>query len=99
MITLTTIRNDLKDIRYYYARKQMFDEAMECTGKTEIVEKAQKYNDLIKKAPPRLYDLYVSLYLQNNTQETLADKLSYTPEYIQILNKKLLKFLQSQMTA
>lgn len=49
-----------------------------------------------KLAPPRLYDLYVSLYLQNNTQESLSDKLGYTFETISRLHSKLLRFLKEQ---
>lgn len=33
MLSLSVIREDLKDIRYYYVRKNMFDEACAFTGK------------------------------------------------------------------
>lgn len=98
MMPLSTIREDLKDIRYYYARKDKFDEAFKATGQNDVVDKVRKYNDVIKSAPPRLYDLYISLYLKNNTQESLADELCYTTEYIQMLNKQLLKFLQTKLS-
>jgi hypothetical protein len=97
MITLTTIRNDLKEIRYYFARKEMFDKAFASTGENDIVKKVNLYNKAIIKATPKLYDLYVSLYVKNNTQESLANELCYTPEYIQMLNKQLLKFLQTKL--
>lgn len=96
-IALSKIREDLKNIRYYYARKKLFDEAFQSTGMNEIVETVNQYNELIKSAPPKLYDLYVSLYLKNHTQESLSDELGYTQEYIQMLNKKLLKFLQTKL--
>lgn len=94
MITNMEIRNDLKDIRYYYSRKEVFDKALDSVGKSTIIEKIEKYNEAIKTASPRLYDLYVSLYLNNNTQESLADKLGYTLEHISRLNSSLVKFLQ-----
>ena len=97
MVTLNAIREDLNNIRYYYARKKLFDEAFQSTGMNEIVEIVNKYNEYIKSAPPKLYDLYVSLYLKNHTQESLSDELGYTQEYIQMLNKRLLKFLQNKM--
>ena len=96
-LALSKIREDLKNIRYYYARKKLFDEAFQSTGMNEIVEIVNKYNEYIKSAPPNLYDLYVSLYLKNHTQESLSDELGYTQEYIQMLNKRLLKFLQNKM--
>ena len=96
MITLNEIREDLKNIRYYYLRKDMFDEARSFTGRmNEILDKVNMYNDVMQKASPRLYDLYYSLYIRNHTQESLSEELGYTPEYVNKLNKKLLKFLQS----
>ena len=96
MITLNEIREDLKDIRYYYLRKDMFDEAYAYTGKgNDITDKVERYNEAMRKDSPKLFDLYYCLYIKNHTQESLSDKLGYTPEYIQVLNKKLLKFLQS----
>ena len=50
MLSLSTIREDLKDIRYYYARKEMFDEAFKCTGENAVVEKVQVYNEAMKSA-------------------------------------------------
>ena len=52
---------------------------------------------LITKASPKLYELYVELYINNHTQESFADKLCYSTEYVQLLNRKLLKFLQMSM--
>ena len=97
MLSLPKIRSDLKDIRYYYSRKEMFDKAFQVTGANEIIAKVQIYNSAVKSASPKIYDIYVSLYLNNNTQEALSAELNYTPEYIQMLNKKLLKFLQENI--
>lgn len=92
MLSLSVIREDLKDIRYYYVRKKLFDEAGELTGKAnEILQTVNLYNDAMQKASPRLYDLYFSLYIRNHTQESLSVELGFTPEYVQ----KLLKFLQT----
>ena len=96
-MTLATIREDLKDIRYYYMRKDVFDKAFSTIGENVIVKKVQAYNNAMKDASPKLYDLYVSLYIECHTQESLSDKLGFTPEYIQMLNKKLLKFLQNSV--
>ena len=41
-ITLSLIREDLKNIKYYYARKKVFDEAFESTGVNEIMETVNK---------------------------------------------------------
>ncbi len=95
-MTVTNIRNDLKEIRYYYARKAVFDNASQSVGQNPIVEKVRMYNDKARLASPRLYDLYISLYLENNTLESLADKMGYTYETLSRLNSQLVKFLQNQ---
>ncbi len=99
MLSLAVIRKDLKEIRYYYSHKDVFDEGFSCTGQNNIIEKVNKYNEVIKLATPKLYEVYFSLYIKNHTQESLSVELSYTPEYIQMLNKQLLKFLQQHLVA
>lgn len=94
---LKQIREDLKEIRYYYSRKSFFDNATHEIGANAILEKVKMYNNFIKTAKPILYDLYVCLYTKNYTQEGLANELGYSPEYIQMLNKKMLLFLQNKV--
>ena len=43
MVTVSTIRNDLKDIRYYFSRKEVFDKALDSVGKSSFTEKIDKY--------------------------------------------------------
>lgn len=97
MLTLNKIREDLKEIRYYYSRKAMFDECKNKVIGNSITEKARRYNEAVRTAPPRLYDMYMMLYVKGFTQEGLSVELNYTPVYIQMLNKKLLLFLQSKL--
>ncbi|MBQ8308254.1 MAG: hypothetical protein IJX96_00295 [Clostridia bacterium] len=61
MVSLNKIRDDLKEVRYYYARKDLFDETFQSISTNVILE------------------------------------LDYTPEYIQMLHKKLLLFLQTKI--
>ena len=93
---LEDIRTDLKDVRYYYTRKNAFDEAGREVGACKVVEKVRKYNEMIRNASPQLYDVYNGLYVRNLTQEGLSIELCYTPEYVQMLNKRLLLFLQEE---
>lgn len=88
------IREDLKDIRYYFSRKEAFEKVSASVGENNIAIKLEKYNKAVRLAPPRLYDIYVSLYLDNNTQESLSDKLGYSVEYISKLNGQLVRFFQ-----
>ena len=77
----------------------MFEKAIKSVGESHVYEKVDRYNQIVRKAPARLYDLYVCLYVENHTQESLSEHLGYTPEYIQMLNKELLKYLLAQMSA
>lgn len=96
-MTASAIRSDLKEIRYYYSRQNVFDKVEESVGKNAILDKIALYNQVICNASPRLYDLYVSLYLQNNTQDSLSDKLGYTTETISRLNSQLVKFFLKEL--
>ena len=62
MVSLDNIREDLKEIRYYYTRKEVFDEAFKSIGVNVSLEKVYRYNDAIKTAPLRLYDVYVCIH-------------------------------------
>jgi len=94
MPTLKQIRDDLRDIRYYYSKKYEFDIAFETVGVNEIFDKVNKYNNAVKVAPVRLYGLYLELYVNNKTQFALSKNLGYTSDYIRQLNRKLCEFFQ-----
>lgn len=97
MLTIKQIKSDLADVRYYYHRKHVLDEAIGTVGINTILDKVERYHAAVRLAPPQLYDLYVCLYTKNYTQNSLAVEWNYTPQYIQKLNKKLLLFLQAQI--
>ena len=63
MVERDQIRRELRDIRYYYSKKNMFDAAFKETGGNNITELVEKYNLSIKEASPQLYDIYISLYM------------------------------------
>ena len=96
-ITMQKIREDLKEVRYYYARKELFDEAFAKIGKNKVLSKVEKYNQAVISAPPMLYDVYMNLYVRNYTQEALSIEMNYTPEDIQMLNKRLVLFLVEKL--
>ena len=97
MKTLTEIRNDLKEIRYYYTRKNDIDNSFRFTGTSALLDVVNLYNNQIRFAPLRLYDIYSSLYIENHTQESLAVKFGCSTENIQKSHKKLLEYLQKNI--
>ena len=92
MKTIQSIRKDLRSIRYYYGRKDMFEEAFESVGRNTVSELAQLYNRAVCDAEPKLYELYVCLYVKSNTQEAGASILQCSVDYIAKYHKRLLKF-------
>jgi len=93
------IKADLNNIRYYYARKDEFDKAFDCTGKSEVLALVDKYNTAILSADAKLYELYVCLYIKDNTHEGAAYELNYSIDYISKHSKRLLKFFQEKFAA
>lgn len=92
-MNLSEIMEDLKDIRYYYAHKDVFESAARENVYNDVVRKVRKYTALVEKAPPILFDLYVSLYMLNNTQAAFAYDRDYTTNYIKELNNKLCLYI------
>ncbi len=97
MVTLQQIRADLREIRFYYINKETMDEAFQTTGQNEIMSLVEKYHKIMQTAPLKLYYLYVGLYIKGNTQEAYSMIVNYSPEYVQMLHKQLLQFIQSNL--
>ncbi len=97
MTDYKTVKNDLYDIRFFYSRKDVFENGSEAIGENAITEKVRRYNKLIRLAPARLYEFYVSLYLQNTTIEALAFKLGYAYGSVQRINSQLIKYLKKEI--
>ena len=47
MLPLNKIREDLKEIRYYYARKEIFDSAIGGIGLNKVFDTVKKYNTAV----------------------------------------------------
>ena len=94
MSDLEKVREDLKDIRYYYAHKQVFERASAEQIVNNVIRKAERYNRAMEQAPPILFDLYVSLYIQNNTQAAFAYDRDYSVNYIKDLNNSLCDYIR-----
>ncbi len=91
------IRDDLKAIRYYYSRRRVFDESARELIANKVLEKARQYNSVMAMASPKLYDLYVCLYVKNYTQEATAIEWSCTSKYVQYVHNELIQYLQDQI--
>lgn len=92
-MTLKQVRNDLKDIRYYYSMQKLFETASRSVAQNGVRKKVDRYTRAIKDAPVKLYALYIALYVENNSQAAVAEDWNLTPNYIKELNLKLCEYL------
>ena len=97
MKTIEEVRNDLKDIRYYYSRQKEFDNASKSIAESSVIKKAEFYTNIIKNAPPRLFDLYLAFIVNNNSQVVVADDWGFCIEYIKKLCKKMYNFILAEI--
>jgi len=96
-MTLAEVRDNLTEIRAYYAHKELFELGFKETGDNTIVKIARAFNDIMKYAPARMYELYVYLYINNHLQVEYADEFGYAPEYVRNLNKNLAEYIQTKI--
>lgn len=87
------IQIELRELKYYYSRRKYIDEYASIIGKSKVAELAEIYQTAICQAPIRLYDIFVELYVNNHTWESLADKWSYSTSHIGRQAKELMDYL------
>ncbi len=92
MTTEEIVKKELKELKYYYSRKENMDELLQATGTISILTLIEKYNKFIVVAPIRIYDLYGCLYIQNKTQEAVAIEWGYAQDSVRKFHRELIKF-------
>lgn len=98
MVPIEQVKAELREIRYYYSRKEQLEDASHSIGSLPIKRILENYNCAIRKAPLRLYDLYACLYIRGQTQEAIASDLGYTPQYIRKLINELFAFFRNNLS-
>ena len=73
-MTLDQVKSDLKEIHYYYAKQKELDGASRTIGASKITKKVELYNEAVRNAPVKLYEVYVSLYVNNRSEERRVGK-------------------------
>ena len=92
MLTQELIKRELDGIRYYYGRKELFDSAFAGVGTNAIIATVERYNQAICLAPPKIYEMYVCLYVKCCTYDGAAEELGYSTNYVYKTNKKIVDF-------
>lgn len=95
-MTIEKIRKDLKNIRTYYADREVLDAAFRILPH-RVKGLVDFYAKMISEVPLELYKVYYELYVRGLTQEAAAEELNYCTEYVRMKNKELLMYFQSKM--
>lgn len=93
------IREDLKQIKFYYSRKKLFVKGVAKIGQIGIQSKLDKYNSVICLATPQMYELYYEIDVTNKTHEEYADEYGYSVNYVYKLNHKLMQYFEKELSA
>ncbi len=96
MKSIQEIKSELREIRYYYTRTEVFNGLKDLGIQSNATRLVEKYNEMIGRACAEECDTYVSLYIKNYTQEMLARERGYSVAYIKYLSKKLYLFFQKE---
>ena len=97
MITEKQVKEDLAEIKYFYGKQEMFQKAFDVYGMCDIVKKVDKYSSMLSKLPPKLYELYLNMYVKNNTQEATASLMNFSLNHVWNLNKRLVTFFVQEL--
>ena len=92
MKSIEQVKEDLRDIKHYYSKIEEIEKVSEEIGSPLALAMVESYNKKILNAPIRLYDLYVSLYLRNNSQLVVAEDWGVSISQIALLSKQLNEF-------
>lgn len=96
MITIETIKQQLENIRYYYGRKETFEKAFNFLGKNSILQTVDTYNQAICHASPRLYEVYIAIYINCCTYELAAETLGFSVSHIYRVNREIIDFFYNE---
>lgn len=97
MLKTSQIRADLKEIRYYYKMKKLFDVAEKHVKPEIVINKVERYGTIMKTAPAKLFVIFYALYVDGKTHQKLAEDWNYSREYITRLNDALVVYLQKNL--
>ncbi len=94
MKNLQEIREELKLVREYHFALKSAEKGAEILVPADIRQLMENYSLAVKSAPKPVQRVYRGLYENGLTQKALAAELGVTEKYVQILNKRLLLYLQ-----
>ncbi len=97
MKTIKKVKEELSEIRYYYSKIKDFEKISVVIGESDVCKLVARYNKVIRRGSIRFYDLYISLYVNNNSLSVVAEDWGINYYYVSRLNKQLCDFLVKEL--
>lgn len=91
-MTITQVKRELEEIKYYYANQTDFDIAARSIGESDASKTAKRYNEAVTHSAAELYALYVALYVNGSSQFEYATEIDMCTSSVYLKNKKLYEF-------
>ncbi len=97
MKTIKKVKEDLSEIKYYYSKIKDFEKISVVVGESDVCKLVARYNKVIRRGSIKFYDLYVSLYVNNNSLSVVAEDWGINYYYVSRLNKQLCDFFVEEL--
>ena len=95
--TIEEIKQDLKDIKYYYAHEQILQKAIPSESVKKMIVKAVTYREIMKAAPFDLHIIYEGLYIFRQKQKELAEYLEISQRTVRRKREQIYLYLQKRL--
>lgn len=93
-MTTKQVKEELREIRYYYTMKHVFDRCTKDIYPKKIMRMVEKYKLAMEEISfSKYYIIFMELYVNNTTQTDLANAWGVTRDYINSLNNELYLYL------
>ena len=94
---MSLMKSELTDKSVYTLEfsvdKETFDKAFDSVIKNNILDLIEKYNVAMSIAEPKLFELYVCIYIHGNTYDAAAKEMAYSKDYVTKHHRRLMKYL------
>ena len=92
-ITVEEVKQDLKDIKHFYAHEELFKKALQSENVKMLVMKVTIYKEIMVSAPFELFMIYFGLYVYRQKQKELAEYLEISERTVRRKREQLYQYL------
>ena len=96
-ITIEEIKQDLKDVKYYFAHEALFQKALKDDAVKILIMKVYRYKEIMRGAPFDLMIIFEGLYMYKQTQKSLAEYLEISERTVRRKREQIYLYLQKRL--